>query len=238
MNARTFMIISFWACFLFAFNFTSAQLLQNGGFESITSVEGELHVKGWTFRTNGAAVTEDAHAGKYAVKMWNWYYYAPGLLTYGIAKDDMDMPGVAIAANPIELRGWYKYVYEEKGGPRDHVDNRALVTLMLSAPSSHSDKLRDTIAYVRHLLPFSDDYVAFSIPISYRKKDVQADSISLRFESSEHGSCSAGEDGNCLYFTVDDLELVAEGNSKIDAPSTQVPNPQKGKKRKTKKGNS
>jgi hypothetical protein len=228
--------------FVLVSTISHAQLLQNGGFETVVEREGVKEAPGWTLRINGSEVTDDAHSGKYAVRLWNWYYYAHGLLRYGISDTDMEDPGVALGANPGQLKGWYKYVYEFKEVPeaKDHAHDSAMVEILLFGEGSGRNEERETLAYVRHLLPIAREYTPFSIPIPL-KPSVKADSISLRFESSSHGSCSAGSDGNCLYLTLDDLELVpADGNLAVPVPADKPvvadqPKPQKGKKKKKEK---
>jgi hypothetical protein len=179
---RTSLII---CTFLFAAT-THAQLLENGGFESLT--DGDFpEATGWTYQNTGAKITKDAHSGKHAMTLNTWYNWAPGTLDY-------DKP---LAAKPSHLKGWYKY---ELGDVMPHQDSAVCTIQVFSG--------ENTVADVRHALPPVKDYTQFTIPIPCNTDYAKVDRIAIHFLSAEFGKCAEGSGGNCLYFTLDDLELV------------------------------
>jgi hypothetical protein len=64
---------------------------------------------------------------------------------------------------------------------------------------------RDTIAHITYHFGPQAEYAPFEIPITYRMPGLQADSILVRFISSESGFCNPTNE--CLYLYLDDVEV-------------------------------
>ena len=146
-------------------------------------------------------LTTDAHSGKYAMSIWNWYYYVKATFLYG-DKGDPYFRSMPLGDSPQSLTGWYKYIYGDNQGAAD-----SAVCEILLYNRKRGDATMDTIAFTTAYLGPADKYHPFEIPISYRRGRMKADSISIVFSSSAHGYCSGTSSGECLYLTVDDLAL-------------------------------
>jgi hypothetical protein len=193
-----------------------AQYILNGGFEDSTITVTDTLPTHWTMDYFGAKLTPDAHSGDKAVSIWNWYSYAPGWLVYGVGDLFSDGGGLPISINPDMLTGYYKYIYDDNGGEADS----ALCTIMIYSHQNFTGA-RDTIANVTYKFGPAQDWTAFTIPIDYEQPAPIADSIIIRFRSSESGFCTPSNE--CLYFYVDDLEVstITGVHQSIDvAPST------------------
>lgn len=174
----------------------------NGGFEDSTFVVGDTMPTHWSMDYFGATLTPDAHSGNAAVSIWNWYYYGRGWLCYGDAQSSMTGGGLPIAFNPDQLDGWYKYIY----GDNDNGLDSAVCEILVYSHQGFTGA-RDTIAFERVKLGPATDYTAFHIPIHYTMVGMLADTILVRFISSDSGMCAVSGDGVCLYLTVDDIEV-------------------------------
>lgn len=183
-----------------------AQKVDNGGFESAVMIAATGQPENWSMDGVGARYDTDAHSGSRALKIWNWYFWAPGWGCYGEGHGAYDCSGRPISANPTGLKGWYKYVYGENA---DQADS-ALCIVALYAGEGTSD----TVAYVRHLLGPADKYTPFTVNIPHA--DRKANTLVIQFISSVRGKCAQQSKGNCLYLTVDDIEVWGEsGNADV-----------------------
>lgn len=174
-----------------------AQYPYNPDFEDSVLVTGNYEPRYWTNDSFGFAYTNDAHSGSKAAQIWNWYYYARAYLVNGYAPGGFFGGGMPVTSNPSVLSGWYKYEYGLNDGAADSAVVQVLVT----------NAADDTLAWVeKHLGPASS-YTEFTVPIEYRVLQQTADTMVIRFLSSVAGFCSNSSSGECLYFTVDDLEV-------------------------------
>lgn len=188
--------------FLVSFSTLPAQFILNSGFEDTTITSSDTVPTHWSADYFGAGFTTDAHSGNLAMVVWNWYHYAKGWISYGEASSYLDGGGLPISITPDKLSGWYKYIYGDNDGALDSAICEVLVY-------SHQNftGARDTIAHEYLRLGPISEYTYFEVPIQYTFPGIQADSILIRFISSEGGFCSVSAgNGNCLYLYVDDLE--------------------------------
>lgn len=176
------------------------QTVLNGGFEDTTFTVNDTLPTHWSGDFFGFGFTSDAHSGAAAASVWNWYTYAKGWLVYGDAVDPYTGGGLPIAINPASLSGFYKYVYDDNGGAADSAICEILLYSHQGGPGG-----RDTIAHVIHKFGPIGEYTAFMVPITYSLPGSTADTIVIRFMSSESGQCNPTNE--CLYLYLDDLEL-------------------------------
>jgi hypothetical protein len=177
-----------------------AQFILNGGFEDSTFTANDTVPANWSADFFGFGFSSDAHSGNTAAEIWNWYSYARGWISYGAAADPFNGGGLPVSITPDRLTGYYKYIYGNNGGAADS----ALCEIMVYSHQNFTGA-RDTIAHVMHKLGPQAEYAAFEIPISYNLPGIPADSIVIRFHSSEAGQCSPTME--CLYLFLDDLDL-------------------------------
>lgn len=193
----------FLLCCVLISPFAPAQLLQNGDFETHVSSDGSATPVAWSFDGVGGKYGDNAHSGKHALTINNWYFWAQGWACYGAGTSGFDCAGLPVKSNPSALKGWYQYAYGENADQEDSAV--CLITVYSN---------QDTIAHVRTLLGRAEKFKEFKIQIPYSKQ-AAADTISLVFISSVRGKCAQMSGGNCLYLTIDDLELEANANETI-----------------------
>lgn len=177
-----------------------AQFILNGGFEDSTFTANDTVPTHWSADYFGFAFTSDAHSGNTAAEIWNWYSYARGWISYGTAVDPLNGGGLPISITPDRLTGYYKYIYGQNGGAADS----ALCEILIYSHQNFTGA-RDTIAHVLHKLGPQAEYTAFEVPITYNLPGIPADSILIRFISSEAGFCNPSM--VCDYLYVDDVEV-------------------------------
>lgn len=178
-----------------------AQLLKNGDFETTAVVEDQTTLPNWSIDAVGGDYVSDAHSGKGAITLKNWYIWARGWACYGDG-DVTNCQGMPVSEPPSRLTGWYKYVYGENGGAND---SAVCMITVLNRPDDFGN--RDTASTVRALLGPSEVFQPFSIEIPYKVSPEHVGSVVILFQSSEHGNCGTGKSSECLYLTLDDLEL-------------------------------
>lgn len=184
------------------FAFLPAQSLQNGGFEQQTITSNDTVPTGWSVDQIGFQFSPDAHSGNYAMQVWNWYYYAKGWTVYGDANFYTDLGGQPINFVPDRLNGWYKYILGDNGGALDS----AFCEVIIFSRQNFTGA-RDTLVHEVHKLGPATEYTSFEVTLNNRNPGIIPDSLCIRFLSSDNGFCSNQSDGNCLYLTVDDLEV-------------------------------
>ena len=190
----------FWVA-VFLCGSLQAQLLQNGDFETISVLEDQTALPNWSIDAVGGEYVSDAHSGKGAIMLKNWYIWARGWACYG-GGEVTNCSGMPVSEPPSRLTGWYKYVYGENGGANDS----AVCTItVLNQPDDLGN--RDTASTVRALFGPSEEFQRFSIDIPYQESPEHVGSVVILFLSSEHGNCGTGHRSECLYLTLDDLEL-------------------------------
>jgi hypothetical protein len=178
-----------------------AQHILNGGFEDSTFTVTDTVPTHWSVDYFGFGFTSDAHSGNSAAVIWNWYSYAIGWLIYGTAASTFDDgQGQPISINPDKLTGYYKYIYDDNGGDPD-----SAVCEILIYSHQNFTGARDTIAHAIHKLGPQATYEQFEVPILYEQPAPIADSILIRFYSSENGFCTPSTE--CLYLYLDDIEV-------------------------------
>ncbi|MCW3463042.1 PCMD domain-containing protein [Chitinophaga nivalis] len=193
----------------------STASLPNAGFESQNSTGNQP--LNWLLSSSGASSTTDAHSGRYAAKIWNWYYYAKGYLTNGDVwtggipgYDNHKKGGIPIHSRPTALTGYYKYEYGTNNGKPDSAI--ALIALRKFNPATQRS---EKVAYAEINLGPASQFRPFTLPIRYDSQAVP-DSVVITFISSRNGFCnsSGSMPGNCLYLTIDDLALTGAGGSR------------------------
>lgn len=190
----------------FLWNNVFAQTLPNSGFEN-------LDVNGfpdeWTGDGFGSGASSSSHSGNNSLSVWNWYYYAKGFTVNGSAVSvfQLNGAGTPYTQKATSLNGFYRY---------DTVDtysnfDSAQITVLLKKRNTITQQV-DTIGFgVLHLpahAPGDGTFAPFSLQIDDWDAGQQPDSIVVLFQSSLNGFCENADDGNCLYFNVDDLSLV------------------------------
>ncbi len=190
------------ALLLFPATLLQAQFILNGGFEDSTITANDTVPLHWSADQLGANFTTDAHSGDVAMMIWNWYYYVPGWISYGDALSQFSGGGLPISITPDLLTGWYKYDYGENDGGLDS----AVCEIFIYSHQNFTGA-RDTIGRARYKLGPAAQYTPFTVPIIYSMPGIVADTIVLRFISSDSGFCANASSGVCLYFTVDDVEV-------------------------------
>lgn len=199
-----------------------AQFILNGGFEDSTITVNDTVPTYWSMDYFGASLTPDAHAGLQAMSVWNWYSYARGWLVYGDATSSSDGGGQPVSVNPTLLSGYYKYIYGDNGGAADS----AICEILIYSHQNFTGA-RDTIAHVIARLGPQPEYVAFAVPITYIQPGIVADTIVVRFISSQSGFCNPSNE--CLYLYVDDIEVstITGVSQSLDVtpPTTLYPSP-------------
>lgn len=198
----------------------------NGNFEDTLLVPNQSGFdtlpRNWSTSAFGAGATADAASGKHAAYIWNWYYYAKGVLTNGKSTQP-GKGGYPINFKPSGLNGFYKYLPGNAGTTNDS----AVVYIVLTKHNA-STHLRDTVGSGTKKFPAQSSYKAFQVPINYLSS-AQPDTVSITFYSSLSGFCSNSSSGNCLFFYVDDLTLTnpatgIQSHVELNAPEV-YPNP-------------
>lgn len=194
--------------------------IPNAGFENWSFVESDTMPDNWHISAFGAAQTDDAYAGDHAVVVWNWYYYALGMAylsddnagALSVSQGFISDYGVASDLRPINLKGYYKYIYGNNGGEADS----AIVSISLRKYDADLH-IKDSIGYAELHLPPVDSYTPFSVTVNYYNELIP-DTMVIALYSSAYGSmCDVTSDGNCLYFYVDELTLqTATDNIPVD----------------------
>jgi hypothetical protein len=184
-----------------SFTTLPAQHILNGGFEDSTFTVNDTVPTHWSVDYYGFDFTSDAYSGNKAALIWNWYSYAVGWLAYGTTTSVLyDGQGQPISINPDKLNGYYKYIYDDNGGDPD-----SAVCEILIYSHQNFTGARDTISHVFHKFGPQASWEAFEVPIIYEQPAPIADSILIRFYSSENGFCTPSTE--CLYLYLDDIEV-------------------------------
>lgn len=180
----------------------SAQSILNAGFENNVIVGNDTTLEHWSMDAIGAEISDYAHSGNQAIAIWNWYFYVKGWATYGDAQNAQQDGGHPVSINPDKLSGWYQYTYGENAGASDS----AICQVYLYSYQNFAGT-RDTIASGSLKFGPTTSYEAFDVPLIYTSPGIIADTIVIKFTSSENGFCANVSDGNCLYLYIDDLEI-------------------------------
>lgn len=215
----------------FALGSSCRAQLDNGGFE-LWSERGSVSMpSGWTTGTFGAGRVSYADHPS-AVGIWNWYYYAIGLVAAGewdvfsVHQQDLLNVRRPVAAVPVRLRGVYRYVQgENKGRSPDAVDSGFVH--ILATRWNPAREAADTV--VDGMWPFVEAaaWTEFSIDLASGTR-AAPDSIAVVFLSSRNGFCSS-DSGTCCYLSLDDV--VMESVAGVSVPlfptvaSRVAPNP-------------
>lgn len=177
----------------------------NGNFEDtvIVTKQGVTDTlpRHWASSGFGADLTNDAVAGKYAIYIWNWYYYGKGILVNGNSIQQ-GKGGQPITYRPSALTGSFKYIPGNVGTTND-----SGVVYIHLVKYNATTKRRDTIGSGSKTFGPQSSYTAFQVPIAYASA-VQPDTLLVRFVSSTNGFCSASSNGDCLFLYLDELKLV------------------------------
>lgn len=179
-----------------------AQTLENPSFEDSIFVNNGYAPSGWSNDGFGFGYTSDAHHGSKAVKIWNWYYYGEGWLVNGETQSSFWGGGSPFVGSTVALTGYYKYELGQNQGAADS----AFCDLLLFRFNT-STQSRDTLAYSRKLLGPAASYTYFETWVDNQTFQVQSDSLVITFSSSVDGFCDNQSSGECLYLTIDDLQL-------------------------------
>jgi hypothetical protein len=190
--------------------------LSNGNFESIytNTTTTKTFFNSWNGVVYGSDTSSVSKSGNYAAKVWTWYYYSPGYMSYGASLNSLDKlmgGGLPISAKPIAINGFYKF---------DSVNvmtkDSAFIFLALKKWNITTNK-RDTIAFCWKKLPTANVYTPFSFIIPYINSTLQPDSMVLIFATDDSylsssgnsvkNACNNSSNGNCAYFYIDDLTL-------------------------------
>jgi hypothetical protein len=175
-------------------------------FEKWDSVSNGQVPSGWCCGSFGLGKVADAHTGRFAASVWNWYYYAEGYLMTGrdnASPWSLDMGGVPISYKPARLTGYYRYVLGENGGSKDS----AIVFVMLKRYNAGTQGV-DTIGFARKLLGPTAAYIPFAVDIRDYAPGIDPDSVVIAFVSSDNGFCAGASIGTCCYLGIDDIQLV------------------------------
>lgn len=178
--------------------------LPNGGFEeTVTTPQEVTWPLNWTLGLEfGAGLVGDAHSGNYALSVWNWYWYAEGKAANGTGWVS-GTEGTPVSGHPTQLTGWYK---REQGQLEPGEENDAIVNVLLTRwdPVAHA---RDTVAMGTRLFGEQAVWTPFTVEIGYLSAEAP-DTVVVLLHSCGNCMCSVeNQDGNCAYFTVDDLAL-------------------------------
>ncbi len=180
------------------------QQLINGNFEDTYIVEHQLYNDTlplhFTTSPFGAGTTTDAYSGQRAAFIWNWYYYAKGEITNGNAESPLT-GGMPVTYKPVSLNGYYKYIYGDYDGNID-----SAVAIICLTKYNTITSVRDTIGYTFKKLEAIDNYTPFSINVEYFNNEMP-DTVTIKFISSENGSCNFAGMGNCFYLYLDDITI-------------------------------
>lgn len=201
------------------FYFGAFAQIPNAGFESWNFFEADTMPDEWFISAFGAADTHESFSGEHAIVLWNWYYFVEGF-AYTSANNTglFSFPtgfiydsGVPVSTRPVNLKGYYKYVYGNNDGNADS----AVVAISLRKYNAELN-IKDSVGYAELRLPPTDTYTAFTLPIHYYN-ELMPDTMVIALYSSVDGFCEIASDGNCLYFYVDDLTLeTATGLLPVD----------------------
>lgn len=182
----------------------------NGNFEDTLIIpeipnqqDADTSVRHWTKSPFGAGVTTDSYTGNTAVYVWNWYYYAKGELTNGVASFN-EGGGTPIDFRPAQLTGFYKYITGEVSTVNDSAQAIVCLTKYNAAASK-----RDTVGLGIRYFTATSSYTAFDADITYFNSE-QPDTVVVKFRSSLNGFCDGASSGNCLFLYIDDIELKDE----------------------------
>lgn len=199
----------FTLCLLIMVNGLHAQIT-NGGFETVTMSSADTTANNWVISDFGASISESAHTGNYAMSVWNWYFYAKGYAANGNPDPATPVPGTpylyggeSVSFKPLILSGWYYYDTTNNNGALDSAVVQ--VTMSRYNTSSHT---REVVGFSEVHLPVAMTYKTFDLPLQY-SSSLMPDTAVVVLISSLDGFCDVvtAADGNCLYFTVDDLSL-------------------------------
>lgn len=191
-------------CFLSG-NLVQSQSLPNSGFETIDT---SGFPQEWSSDGHGSGSSSLSHSGNFSMSVWNWYYYAKGFALNGFASSYLwaYQGGTPYTQKATRLNGYYRYDTIDTYSTGDS----AMVAVLLKKYNTITQQV-DTIGYGKIHLPFyapSDEtFAAFSVDIDDWDSSQQPDSIVVLLLSSLNGFCANDDDGNCLYFNVDDLSL-------------------------------
>lgn len=189
----------------------------NGNFEDtliipeiLNQQNADTNARYWTMSDFGAGVTSDAQSGSTAAYIWNWYYYAKGEITNGVASFT-DGGGTPINFKPTQLSGFYKYIPGEVDTENDSAQAIVCLTKYNTATSK-----RDTIGLGIRYFTATADYTAFDVNITYFSSE-QPDTVVVKFRSSLNGFCANTSSGNCLFLYIDEVALKDEATGIRDA---------------------
>lgn len=216
-------LLTLLAVFFFSIS-ARAQLLENGGFETLTETQNDTIPDNWYIHIFGAGITNDAYSGKNATYIWNWYYYGKGYLVNGGGGDGIQ-GGRPVTSRPSKLTGYYKYIFGENGGS---IDTAQAIVYLFKYNAAKYD--RDTLAFGSAHLTASDTYIPFSANIEYFSEE-QPDSILVCFISSISGFCTS-ETGTCCFLYLDDISVTSTSGTEeevnFDTGFSLYPNPSDG----------
>jgi hypothetical protein len=201
------------------------------GFEQWDSSSAGEVARGWWGGPFGSSKVDDAHSGRYAASVWNWYFYAMGYIITGPTGawyNDLVRAGVPISYKPTRLTGYYRYVLGKNGGNSDGNDS-AVVYVMLKRYNPQTMQ-PDTIGFVKKLLGPTASYIPFTVDIRDYAPGVDPDSVVICFVSSEKGFCNNESEGTCCYLSIDDIQLstssgVAHSAAHLFERASVHPNP-------------
>lgn len=203
----------------------------NGGFEDWEKRGPGEHPVGWYSNGIGVGKTETSHNGRFAVTVWNWYYYSRGYVVSGEAEAswlDPERGGVPIGFKPARLSGFYRYELGSNSGKKDS----AVVVVVLKR-FNVTTQTPEVISTSALRLGPAAAFTPFSLDIEQGASDAMPDSIAIALISSDSGFCSVESDGTCLYFSVDELRLENSAGLPFDAMTlferaSVTPNPVRG----------
>lgn len=193
---KTSIVIVFWVMIA---SCAWGQCLQNGDFETLKG-EGQDGFAYWWMDPIGGGISDDAHSGKHALSVWNWYVWVAGKACYSDEKTALGCMGIPTKVAPHKLSGWYKYDYGLNLGGADS----AICQVLLSIDT---DEATDTIFFTEYLFGPSAVYAPFTIDFPVIERVGKGALLSITFLSGQHGNCGPENQSQCLYLTIDDLVL-------------------------------
>lgn len=219
---RTYLLV----VFISLISLSSSAQIPNNDFEQWTINGIDTTLNGWSQSSFGIQQNPLAFTGQYAVTVWNWYYYGKGYISNNLLNA---LPIIgnfeAEGGSPINFRpAAFSFNYKYELGLNQGASDSAVVQLSMRKRNLNGSF--DTIAFNVVSLPPTSQFTPYSLNINYLSTAIP-DTFVISFLSSKSGFCDTNSDGNCLYFTIDNLNFNSVSNiAETDVDNFNIyPNP-------------
>lgn len=219
---RTYLLV----VFISLISLSSSAQIPNNDFEQWTINGIDTTLNGWSQSSFGIQQNPLAFTGQYAVTVWNWYYYGKGYISNNLLNA---LPIIgnfeAEGGSPINFRpAAFSFNYKYELGLNQGASDSAVVQLSMRKRNLNGSF--DTIAFNVVSLPPTSQFTPYSFNINYLSTAIP-DTFVISFLSSKSGFCDTNSDGNCLYFTIDNLNFNSVSNiAETDQDNFNIyPNP-------------